>query len=222
MKLPGSSPAGLTASSAASASQHNAQLASGKKLPMPMPLQRIQSLSSPSMHTEPALKKNPAHVIRWRGELVADAAETSEFMASQPNSPNISSLREALEETISLPVRPPIARIPPSFRASSRLTRAPPFIDNLTRSTLPLASMSSSGSVSDEDITYGPRSRSTSSPSRQSSTDMLRYLNARSIHTSTGSQQSPTKSPTSNWWWFSENKGHIDTAMFVQLSFAYT
>ncbi|KAF8203197.1 triacylglycerol lipase [Pholiota molesta] len=41
-----------------------------------------------------------------------------------------------------LPTRPQPARLPPSFRAARNLAHPPPFLDNLTRATLPTSSLS--------------------------------------------------------------------------------
>ncbi|KAF9566139.1 alpha/beta-hydrolase [Agrocybe pediades] len=51
-----------------------------------------------------------------------------------------SALQDALNT--SLPTPPAPAKLPPSFRASRRIIHPPPFLDNLTRSTLPTASLS--------------------------------------------------------------------------------
>src|SRR5271170_1743053 len=77
-------------------------------------------------------------VLRWFSN-----PPRSSSTATRPSSPSLSlsllSLQEALTET--LPTTPPRAHIPPTFHSSRTLTRPPPFLDNLTRSTLPTASV---------------------------------------------------------------------------------
>ncbi|KAL0945533.1 hypothetical protein HGRIS_001014 [Hohenbuehelia grisea] len=144
-----------------------------------------------------------------------------------PPSPNLSALHEALTEA--LPKPPPVARLPNNFFSSSRsLARPPPFFDNLTRSTLPTASLSPGLFSNYSDIQVPPLSDPAdqspvvlNSPPRGSSIRSLRRLslleNERNPPNAepTGSTTPPTRpaSPT-GWWWFqAQNKENVDSLL---------
>ncbi|KAK7059168.1 lipase 2 [Paramarasmius palmivorus] len=155
--------------------------------------------------------------------------------SSQPPSPSLVSLNEALHEPLDLPKPPPPAR-PPSFYGSRNLTRNPPFIDSLTRSTLPTASLSaapqcsSSRSPSPRAHTSlpAPSIRPSHSPPTRTSLETLRsvsrrdssFRTQRANHTRSASATSISASDEDsdqgkpnfiNWWWFQNgNKSDVD------------
>jgi hypothetical protein len=224
-----------TRAAASTSSTANSARASTRRRSLPVPLPRLQSLSSPSMAIEPAQPKNPTPVIRWLGPLCTQAehpakrppGSTSDSPSgSAPPSPCLSSLNEALNEDI-LPTTPPHARLPSSFYASRALSRPPPFLDNLTRSTLPTASLSSglplyrdtstahSVPLNDPQRPLAEVQRvSVSRPRSRSSMDTLRSVRDRNIHMMTPSVPSPTSTAPTNWWWFQgDNKQNVDTLL---------
>ncbi|KDR85381.1 hypothetical protein GALMADRAFT_234224 [Galerina marginata CBS 339.88] len=124
----------------------------------------------------------------------------------------MSNARPALDEAINtpLPTRPPRARLPPSFQPSRMLIHPPPFFDNLTRSTMPTASLSPPlpvekhpGSVADT-IRPPPIVLLHSNPTR-SSLDSLRSV-SRSMSTYSASAipvpELQRSSTVSSKWWF--------------------
>lgn len=159
----------------------------------------------------------------------ASPSSSSFTSNSQPPSPQLaalSSLDEALHESLQglLPTPPPRARIPDSFHASRTLSRAPPFLDNLTRSTLPTSSLSHYHPVPlDVQQIEAPPIILSKSPPNRTSVDSLRRLSirdrSRSIHSSavaaTATSIAPSRpaSPTKSWWWQSENKDNVDTLL---------
>lgn len=198
---------------------------------LPVPLTHLQGLSSPLMATEPAQPKSPTPVLRWLGPFgqpenrrrISGSGSNSPS-GSGPPSPSLAALNEALNEDL-LPAAPPQARLPSSFYASRSLSRPPPFLDNLTRSTLPTSSLSpgvpsprdpnTTQSISLNDDPPSPKAQiiSHSPPGSRSSIDTLRSVRDRGIHTSAPlDNPSPTK--TNNWWWFQgENKKNVDTLL---------
>lgn len=199
------------------------------------------SLDSPSdmrlprSVTHPGSGSNqPAPVLRWlsnwspnkqhsrsNSSPSSNSNSRSSSPPSSPAAPDLTLLREALHEP--LIARPPAAQLPSSFRPQN-LSRPPPFLDNLTRSTLPTSSLSpplevrtSLDNVSPSEIQYPPIVLSHSPPYR-SSLDTLRRMSlppSRSMSTlsrtdstfSTASSFLPSLPSTNNFsWWFSESK----------------
>ncbi|TFK77275.1 alpha/beta-hydrolase [Pluteus cervinus] len=144
------------------------------------PTKRLSFATSMS-RSNPAANPVSRPVVRWLKDL-------SWTPSPSPSPTSLAALNEALHDP--LPRPPPPARLPPSFAPSKVLTRPPPFFDNLTRSTLPTASLCSPTPPS------LPRLGST--PTR-SSIDSLRSV-ARPIHT-TARVDHPATPPT-NWLWF--------------------
>lgn len=156
--------------------------------------------------TNPTLRPMPSRphtpVLRW----LSNVSSTRSSPSSSPPSPNLALLNEALNE----PLRPPAARLPSSFRASRNLSRPPPFLDNLTRSTLPSSSLSppiASFYSFRSDVVRPPPIVLAHSPSARSSLDSLRSFHSRSMSTHsadplTGNHLQTSSSTTSSWWWF--------------------
>jgi hypothetical protein len=121
-----------------------------------------------------------------------------------------------------LPTALPQARLPSSFYASRALSRQPPFLDNLTRSTLPIASLASGLPVSYDPNTTQSISLEDSEPTAQikfhapmgsTSLDTLRSVRDRGIHTS-APVPSPSPSKPASWWWFQgDNKQNVDSLL---------
>lgn len=227
--------AATTSSTANTTSTSAARATSSRRRSLPVPLPRTQSLSFPSMAIEPAQPKNPTPVIRWLGPLAqADHPKRTSGLiscspsSSDPPSPCLSLLKEALNEDI-LPTAPPHARLPSSFYASRALSRPPPFLDNLTRSTLPTASLSPgiplyrglsiAHSVGPNDL-QRPSAEvsrvSYSPPKSRNSIDTLRSVRDRSIHLAPSVPSPSTTASTAptSWWWFQgDNKQNVDTLL---------
>jgi len=159
--------------------------------------------SADRLDTNPPMpSRRHTPVLRW----LSNVSSTRSSPPSSPPSPNLALLNEALNE----PLRPPAARLPPSFRVSRNLSRPPPFLDNLTRSTLPSSSLSppiaSFYSVR-SDVVRPPPIVLAHSPSARSSLDSLRSFYSRSMSTHsadllTGHRLQTSSSTTSSWWWF--------------------
>ncbi|PFH54833.1 hypothetical protein AMATHDRAFT_362 [Amanita thiersii Skay4041] len=141
--------------------------------------------------------------------------------------PDLSLLHDALREPL-LPTRPPPARLTDSHHPRPRPPRPPPLFSNLTRSTLPTASLSPPPLVSRHPSTLETSLQSppiilSHSPPRRSSLDTLRLLSTRneprnistfaSASWSTASTDPDAQSgSTASWWWFhSDNKQYTDT-----------
>lgn len=141
-------------------------------------------------------------ILRW----LSNVSSTRSSPPSSPPSPNLALLNEAMNE----PLRPPAARLPPSFRASRNLSRPPPFLDNLTRSTLPSSSLSppiASFHSIRSDVVRPPPILLAHSPPTRSSLDSLRSFYSQSISTHsadllTGNHLQTSSPTTSSWWWF--------------------
>jgi len=144
-------------------------------------------------------------VLRWFSN-----PSRSSSAATRPSSPSLSllSLQEALTET--LPTTPPRVHLPPTFHSSRTLTRPPPFLDNLTRSTLPTASVTPQYSQNFSPLRDSPQGTLSHSPPGGSSIEWLRSVR-RNINTSSASRLSP--SPTLGWWFQSENKESVDALL---------
>ncbi|TFK36886.1 Alpha/Beta hydrolase protein [Crucibulum laeve] len=199
--------------------------------------------------------RSPTPVLRWLSNLTSQLNTqplTSQGPRSRPHSPhhrtyslppspsaststgpNLDLLNEALTEPLQL-TRPPPARLPPSFSTSHNLSRPPPFLDNLTRSTLPTSSLSPPhyASVYSEDSSFPHSAAShsanviqpppivlTHSPPTRSSLDSLRSLSARShtrtISTLTANSPDDTQTSTAtsafSRWFQSESKDALLT-----------
>ena len=166
------------------------------------------------VHLPSFFPMGPAPVVRW-----SDSGSNSPS-DSTPPSPSLSSLNEALNEDI-LPAALHQAHLPPSFYASRTLSHPPPFLDNLTRSTLPVASLSPGrGPNAPQSILHNDREPSSPTAqliSQQSaglkSVDTLRSVRDRRIHT-TVSRDSPSPSRPTSWWLFQgDNKQNVDTLL---------
>ncbi|KAJ3721594.1 Alpha/Beta hydrolase protein [Lentinula raphanica] len=179
-------------------------------------------------------------VLRWLGTWSPYGTSSKEpsptSSSSNLSSPSLVSLNEALHEPLCLPRRPPSAQLP-----HFSLPRHPPFFDNLTRSTLPTASLSpeaittslnstpppspTSRIRSEDSFNDPPRIKhNRSSPSR-SSLDSLRSVSQRDITlrqshrraASTAVTIFPSSSESdsnASWWWFqSGNKDNVDSLL---------
>jgi triacylglycerol lipase len=164
---------------------------------------------TPSHAHFPSLKMPPEPVLRW---LVSrpQAGPSAPSPAPSP-SQSLSLLREALTET--LPTPPPQAHLPSAFHVSHTLTRPPPFLDNLTRSTLPTASLSPFSTPDRVPSPLSEQSPTHVSPvaTSLSSLETLRALIERGIHTSAVASAAPT--PSRSWWFQPENKDNVDTLL---------
>ncbi|KAK7064377.1 Alpha/Beta hydrolase protein [Favolaschia claudopus] len=190
--------------------------------------QRLESLLDGEARMQAARKTSTQHlastlssqpVLRWLGSWSPYKSTTPEQASpssSRPPSPGLASLNEALTEPITFP---PSAHLPHSFVASRTISRPPPFLDNLTRSTLPTASVSPS-STSAEDNPYDVAVVS-SSPPRGSSAGMLRSVSLRDHRRTQSLQSNPAKqqtasvsdSPISRWWFQAGNKENVDALL---------
>ena len=162
------------------------------------PRSSTDSLDSPTSMRRPPPPSSSAPVLRWLSNLTPDQSTTSLSIEEAINTP--------------LPSRPPKAKLPPSFRPSHQITHPPPFFDNLTRSTMPTASLSPPPTVSSHsvplhaDLARPPPIVLTHSQPTRSSIDSLRSVHTRSmstfsVSTPTIDLQSPTVS-SSTWSWF--------------------
>uniref|UniRef100_D8PRX4 GPI inositol-deacylase n=2 Tax=Schizophyllum commune (strain H4-8 / FGSC 9210) TaxID=578458 RepID=D8PRX4_SCHCM len=184
--------------------------------PRPSLSERLEGLISnkkdkdmrPRKPTLPRLPSNhnvhhtPAQpTLRWLGTRGSQHSTPS---PSAPPSPLISSLDEALHEELALPKPPPLAKLPDSFYASRQLTRRPPFLDNLTHSTLPTASL-----VGEQLAEHDGPLRS---PPTSSSLDSLRRVSERDRrrNSTEESQDSPSRS---SGWWFFQHKDDMDNML---------
>ncbi|KAF9270028.1 alpha/beta-hydrolase [Marasmius fiardii PR-910] len=164
-------------------------------------------------------------VLRWLGTWSPKGKQSnpssSSPTTSHPPSPSLLSLNEALSEPLDLPKPPPRAQPFSSTRSLSRLGN-PPYLDSLTRSTLPTASVCATYHDSSSSRPPSPRSpaslhspiKPTRSPPTRSSLDTLRSVSRRdstvrsrrssahirSSSTSTTSISSEDDSKA-NWWW---------------------
>ncbi|KAG7099003.1 hypothetical protein E1B28_000888 [Marasmius oreades] len=174
--------------------------------------------------TSTTVNGGAAPVLRWLGSLPkGKQADTS----SHPPSPSLVSLNEALHEPLDLPKPPPRTH----HFGSRNLSRYPPYIDNLTRSTLPTASLTATYQSSSRppspslpaslhssiQPTHSAPTRSSLdtllSVSRRDGSIRTRSSHIRSSSTSTASISSDNEQSKSNvsWWWFqSGNKANVD------------
>ncbi|KAF7339626.1 hypothetical protein MSAN_02177300 [Mycena sanguinolenta] len=106
------------------------------------------------------------------------------------------------------------AHLPQAFHASRALSRPPAFVDNLTRSTLPTASLSPTSEENPYDVSVV-----NSSPPRGSSAGILRSVSLRdhhrkrSFHTAAAPPPTTPESSIARWWFQSENKENVDTLL---------
>ncbi|RDB29528.1 Lipase 2 [Hypsizygus marmoreus] len=154
-------------------------------------------------------------ILRWLGSLSSSPSPSPQ--SGSPPSPSLAALNEALHEplpSIKLPKPPPLAlHAPGSFHARS-LSRAPPFLDSLTRSTLPTASLSpplsTASSSRPPSPTHPLRPPSivlSHSPPTTSSLDSLRSISTSAAATFTP----PDLTSATSWWWFqSESKATVN------------
>ena len=184
------------------------------------------------MTTETVQAKSHTPVLRW-SEAVGKAGghrrrpsgsgSSSPASAAAPPLPNLTSLNEALQEDLLLPTALPQARLPSSFYGSRTLSRPPPFLDNLTRSTLPTASLSPglpdpnnpntahSFSLNDDSPFPTPSILSSSLFGHQNSLDALRMVRDRGIHTFAPTIMTDSTKPDHWSWRFQvENKKGVD------------
>ncbi|KAJ6509348.1 Alpha/Beta hydrolase protein [Mycena vitilis] len=157
----------------------------------------------------------PQPILRWLGTW-SPYKSPNPSPPSTPPSPGLASLNEALTEPIAFPAS---AHLPQSFSASRALSRPPPFLDNLTRSTLPTASLSPHATSPDENP-FHDVSGVNSSPPTGSSIETLRSLSlrdhrrTRSLHTAAVPADPPSASESIARWWFqSENKDNVDALL---------
>ncbi|KAJ3575983.1 hypothetical protein NP233_g744 [Leucocoprinus birnbaumii] len=187
----------------------------------------------PSVALSDQSSAHPAPIIRWisswsptKRHSRSGSESGSGSSSPSTSSPNLALLREALQEPLITP--PPMAKLPPSFRPRN-IVRPPPFLDNLTRSTLPVSSLSPPLAVArnPSDVSapefHPPPIVLNHSPPRSNSIDTLRRMSlppSRTMSTiSTTSSISSSSSflsglpNTSNFsWWFSEAKESTSTS----------
>ena len=188
------------------------------------------SRSSPTL-LPPDLLQNASQlpIVRWfRGDSAPPSPTSS--ASSTP-----SALREALEDNSafdfnSVPAgfelqKPPAACLPDHMNGRTAVRRSPPFLQNLARSTLPTASLTSPPKVMRTSTNDSfPRTASpnqddgppvldiSQSPPTRTSIDTLRRLRNEA---QAGSSKSPhgrsfsTSSPT-RWWFNKERKADVD------------
>ncbi|KAK1228667.1 lipase 2 [Marasmius sp. AFHP31] len=179
-----------------------------------------------------------APVLRWLGTWSpkgkqSDSPTGPSPANSVPPSPSLVSLNEALTEPLNLPKPPPKAQ---PFHSSRGFSRNPPFIDTLTRSTLPTASLTAahyqypvSRSPSPRSFTslpstpikppsHSPPTRTSldtlRSVSRRDSTFRSRSDHARSVSTASLASDDDRTDSNTSWWWFqSGNKDNVDNLL---------
>nr|GAT47848.1 predicted protein [Mycena chlorophos] len=165
--------------------------------------QRLQALVDGTSSARPPRRETPEPepapastssqpILRWLGSWTPYRAGSPDPDTSSPPSPGLSSLNEALTEPI---VFPPSAHLPEAFTGARALHRPPPFLDSLTRTTLPTASVSP--------------------PAIRSSVAALRSVSQRDHRRSQSLNDSPRVESTSlgRWWFQSENKDNVDTLL---------
>ncbi|KAJ6627108.1 hypothetical protein B0H10DRAFT_1995463 [Mycena sp. CBHHK59/15] len=196
--------------------------ASGSRPRTPL-AQRLETLVDPGAPRMQAARSSATRhmpsppILRWLGSwspykpASPHPSPPDSQASSGPPSPSLASLTEALTEPLTFP---PTAHLPDSFSAARALSRPPPFLDNLTRSTLPTASLSPPlTTVIPEDTPFH------NSPPAGSSVDVLRSVSQRdhrrSIHTAAVPTDLPTQpeSAIARWWFQSENKDNVDTLL---------
>lgn len=210
----------------------------GRRTPLASRLESLLNIDNRADEMPPRPRMPPANtpVLRWLSSWSRPQSRAGTPPPSTtPPSPSLASLTEALHEPLPtlLPTPPPRAQLPDSFHASRRLSHGPPFLDNLTRSTLPTSSLSPPLSASSQyyhpppsipsDLLHSPPIVLTHSPPTLSSLDTLRSVSSRnhirsmstSSVTSTATVTDTTgNSTTASWWWFqNDNKENVDTLL---------
>lgn len=179
-------------------------------------------------------------ILRWLGTWspygIPSSQEPSPSSSSTNlSSPSLVSLNEALTEDLCLPRTPKAAQL-----SHFSLSKQPPFVDNLTRSTLPTASLAPPTILSTDFSPTSPTFRARSSarsnhpldkteislnhsPPSRTSLDSLRSLSqrdfslrrshSRSVSTASAQPSSDSDSNTSWWWFQSGNKDNVDTLL---------
>ncbi|KAJ7139943.1 Alpha/Beta hydrolase protein [Mycena epipterygia] len=176
---------------------------------------RMQAARKSAVRHMPPSSSQP--ILRWLGSWSPYKSTSPEPSppSSCPPSPNLASLNEALNEPLTFP---PLAHLPDSFAASRALARPPPFLDNLTRSTLPTASLSPPASTSEDPF---HEVSAVHSPPTGSSVATLRSLSlrdhrrSRSLHTAAAPVElsAQPESSIARWWFQSENKDNVDALL---------
>jgi triacylglycerol lipase len=146
---------------------------------------------------------DPTPIVRWLSSWSSTPAGSpsrsrskSPSSRSEPPSSSLRSLDEALSSQLHLPSKPPPAQLSKSFSTSRFLSRPPPLLDDLTRATLPTASLSFPSSIQSQDPPIVNISRS---PTTRTSIDSLRHISDRGIHSSSSSRVNAL--PRLAWWW---------------------
>jgi hypothetical protein len=156
-------------------------------------------------------QKQPAPLVRWLSSRSTGSnsvlTPNDSPSSSRPPSPALTSLNEALSDTI-LPAVPQPVQLPQCFPSTRLLKRPPPLFNNLF-STLPsTCAVSISSSIqdgrpapsADSAVPFTGRISPIHSPPTRSSIDTLRW-----IHTSTAAQITPSPAP-SRWWFQSDSE----------------
>jgi triacylglycerol lipase len=140
-----------------------------------------------------------------------------------PPSPGLASLDEALHEPLSLPRRPPPAKLSPAsstfFPRHAQPRPPPPFLDGLARSTLPTSSLAQAHSFLPppsqmpvaRTIPSPPIESAVSHPTHSSVDSLRRVSRMQTRASSTLASDASAQSKNSNWSWFSNsNKENVD------------
>ncbi len=206
-----------------------------------MPSKPRTASQAPSTSTS-TFRKSSQPVVRWletwspyhnnsssKSTSSSQASSPASSRSSTPPSPALASLNEALHETLRLPTRPPLARLPtPLYTSRLGHGHSPQFFDSLTRTTLPTSSLSTGSQLnySSSPLSSSPISSRPSiyqlpvilgdSPTHRTSLDTLRSVSQRDRRRSShsiSSERTSTFDSTwpKNWWWFqAENKEDVD------------
>ncbi|KAF7310757.1 hypothetical protein HMN09_00618700 [Mycena chlorophos] len=182
--------------------------------------QRLQALVDGTSSARPPRRETPEPepapastssqpILRWLGSWTPYRSGSPDLDTSSPPSPGLSSLNEALTEPI---VFPPSAHLPEAFTGARALHRPPPFLDSLTRTTLPTASVSPPAIRTDNPF-HDISSLHSIPPG--SSVAALRSVSQRDHRRSQSLNDSPRVESTSlgRWWFQSENKDNVDTLL---------
>jgi hypothetical protein len=187
--------------------------------------------SSPSLEIQRKMTPSPSAstqtlpVLNWfnnwstpptkqtRDTETLDPHRSGSSAPSSPLPPRLDLLREALEED--MPDRP----IPAHFHPPRSFARPPPFLDNLTRSTLPTASLSQrptsfygnrhSKSI-EEILPESPPIVLSHSPPTRSSVDTLRKFSFQA-----NEDPSPSQSSGPSWRWLPDIVGSNEESSLV-------
>ena len=199
------------------------------------------NLSPLDMPTRPPNSQHPPHkspypVLRWFGQNEHSPTSSDSPLSSsgsQPISRSASPMQNLLDALTSpLPIPSPSTLKPPprAVSPSIPLSGSPSFLRNLTRVTLPTASLSSlkppacAFNLPEDPDSPGAPVLLQQSPPQRSSLDSLRSLRDRnsgssarpSRHSSRASSPRAlfSTSATPSWWWFqNDNKENIDSLL---------